>query len=90
MKISIDTKEDSHEEIRKAIRMLSSLVGEDARTNQPDMFSDSDPSPPESGNAFANMFGGDKPAEPSSDSSEPETETSDSDEDKDSPQIMEY
>ena len=28
MKITIDTKEDSHEEIRKVIRMLSSLIGE--------------------------------------------------------------
>jgi len=27
MKISIDTKEDSHEEIRKVIRMLQNLVG---------------------------------------------------------------
>ncbi|MBW3019295.1 hypothetical protein KY329_03880 [Candidatus Woesearchaeota archaeon] len=28
MQITIDTKHDSHQEIRKAIRMLSSLVGE--------------------------------------------------------------
>jgi hypothetical protein len=28
MKITIDTKEDSHDEIRRVIKMLSSLVGE--------------------------------------------------------------
>ena len=29
MKITIDTKEDSNEEIKKLIKMLSSLIGED-------------------------------------------------------------
>jgi len=32
MKISIDTKEDK-EEIRKVIRLLQQIIGEDARTN---------------------------------------------------------
>jgi len=42
MKITIDTKEDSHEEIRKVIRMLSSLVGEqEIISNQGNIFSDS-------------------------------------------------
>tara|TARA_Y100000294_G_C8520193_1_gene322575 strand:- start:813 stop:1139 length:327 start_codon:yes stop_codon:yes gene_type:complete len=41
MKITIDTKEDSHQEIRKIIRMLSSLVGEkEVMSNQSDIFSD--------------------------------------------------
>ena len=40
MKITIDTKEDSHEEIRKIIKMLSSLVGGEVMTNQRDVFSD--------------------------------------------------
>ncbi len=41
MKIQIDTKEDSHEEIRKVIRMLSSLVGEqEAISNQGNIFAD--------------------------------------------------
>ena len=37
MKISIDTKEDSHEEIAKVIRMLQNLVGDSQEvfTNQP-------------------------------------------------------
>ena len=36
MKITIDTKHDSHVEIRKAIRLLSSLVGDSAPyTNEP-------------------------------------------------------
>ena len=38
MKITIDTKEDSHEEIKKIIKMLSSLVGEEAFTNQGNIF----------------------------------------------------
>ena len=36
MKLTIDTKEDSHDEIRKAIRMLSTIVGDEpAYTNSP-------------------------------------------------------
>ena len=38
MKITIDTKEDSHDEIRKIIKVLSSLVGEETFTNQGDVF----------------------------------------------------
>ena len=41
MKITIDTKEDSHEELRKVIKMLSSLVGEEVMSSQSDIFSDS-------------------------------------------------
>lgn len=42
MKITIDTKEDSHEEIRKVIRMLTHLVGEQPETNAPrNIFEDS-------------------------------------------------
>ena len=29
MKLTIDTKEDSHEEIKKAIKMLATIVGEE-------------------------------------------------------------
>ena len=36
MKVSIDTKEDSHEEIKKVIKMLQNLVGDaEVFTNQP-------------------------------------------------------
>ena len=38
MKITIDTKEDSHEEIRKIIKMLSSLVVEEAFTGHGNVF----------------------------------------------------
>lgn len=54
MKISIDTREDSHEEIRKVIKMLQSLVGDaqETFTNQ------SESSNPEAiGSPFANIFG---------------------------------
>jgi len=61
MKITIDTKEDSHMEIRKVIRMLSSLVGEkEIISNQKDVFSDDtdneDTGSSESTGIF-NMFG---------------------------------
>ena len=51
MKITIDTKEDSHEEIKKVISMLSALVGEKVVVNE-----DFEPAA-ESSNAFASMFG---------------------------------
>ena len=53
MKIVIDTKEDSHEDIQKAIRMLSSLIGQEAVNNQGNIFSDD--SKPAEGNVF-NIF----------------------------------
>ncbi|MFC1768645.1 hypothetical protein ACFLZX_02680 [Nanoarchaeota archaeon] len=56
MKISIDTKEDSHEDIKKVISMLQHLVGESAVTNNPNIFEDNEP-PKEEGNVFGNLFG---------------------------------
>ena len=69
MKITIDTKQDSEDEIEKVIRLLSSMIrlqkNKDIFTTGP-----TDPSPeqeseesPETG-AFMNMFGGDEPTEP--------------------------
>ena len=49
MKITIDTKEDSTEEIRKLIRMLLALVGESDFGSQR--------APPASGEGLFNMFG---------------------------------
>ena len=68
MKISIDTKEDSHEEIRKVIRMLQHLVGESSYSNQSNIFDNDSPSLPSSSesesseggtSAFGAMFGDD-------------------------------
>ena len=75
MKITIDTKEDSHEEIRKVIRMLQHLVGETSYSNervskQRNIFEDSSPSiqaspsesaSPQPGSAFAAMFNNNSP-----------------------------
>jgi hypothetical protein len=58
MKITIDTKEDSHIEIRKIIKMLSSLVGEEVATNQGDTFSDDKAQ--EAGSDMFNMFSADE------------------------------
>ena len=37
MKISIDTKEDSHDDIRRAIKLLQNIIGnsQEVFTNQP-------------------------------------------------------
>ena len=52
MKISIDTKEDSHEELKNVIRMLQNLVGESQEvfTNQPGSLQ-------EASSPMANIFG---------------------------------
>jgi hypothetical protein len=67
MKLTIDTKEDSHEDIKKVIKMLQHLVGEHSYTNSPNIFEDTDSfgggsseessSGSEPTNAFVNMFG---------------------------------
>ena len=49
MKISIDTKEDSPDEIRKLIRMLLALVGDSSGYGEK--------APPASGEGLFNMFG---------------------------------
>ena len=62
MKITIDTKEDSPEEIRRVIKMLSSLVGEKEAMGNQDMFSDNS-SGQEAGafNIFSSPDSGSKP-----------------------------
>lgn len=52
MKLTIDTKEDSHDDLRKVIKMLQHIVGDaEVFTNQP---SDSSP---EQSSPIANIFG---------------------------------
>ena len=82
MKISLDTKEDSHEEIKTVIRMLQNIVGESQEifTNAPTASSASETSP------IANIFGdiSTNPTLTSEIKQEPspnETETSESAED---------
>ncbi|MBI2138286.1 hypothetical protein HYU13_01740 [Candidatus Woesearchaeota archaeon] len=74
MKLTIDTKEDSSEEIRKAIQLLSSFISGQYPERQPNIFEDSpgqqnifgeqqpssqaSPSPV---NAFGAMFGDNGP-----------------------------
>ena len=59
MRITIDTKDDSQEDIRKVIRMLSHLVGDDYKTNASSNIFDDDNNDDTTGNAFANLFGDD-------------------------------
>ncbi|MFH2027675.1 MAG: hypothetical protein ABIJ08_00920 [Nanoarchaeota archaeon] len=40
MKITIDTKEDTHSDIKNVIRMLQHLVGENPASNKPNIFED--------------------------------------------------
>ena len=71
MKITIDTKEDSHTDIKRVIGMLQNLVGESkVYSNQGNIFESgdsevkvtetevSDEKPAASGNVFGNIFGG--------------------------------
>lgn len=74
MKITIDTKEDSKEEIERAIHLLSSLVREnrfkevrdEEMRSERGLFSSgsgNSSNPESSNNAFVNMFGGGETAE---------------------------
>jgi hypothetical protein len=85
MKITIDTKEDSAEEIKKAIQLLSALI--QGRTKHSNLFEDDTPvlGPAQeepSGNAFADMFGGTSPPIP-----EPEKQE---EKEEDTPKVIEY
>lgn len=94
MKITIDTKEDSPEEIKNIIKMLSSLIGEKSYTNQPNIFEDSSPEvkPAIEGNVFGNLFDAQtKPAEETQTISTEEPEIEEKEEVKeDSPSVTEY
>ena len=66
MKVSVDTKEDSHEEIKKVIRMLQNLVGESQEifSNEPVQSEASNPEDSgDSGSTFANILS-DMPTSP--------------------------
>ena len=56
MKITIDTKEDSPEEIKNIIKMLSSLIEEKVLTNKQNIFEDSSPEITPQKNVFGNIF----------------------------------
>ena len=90
MKITIDTKEDSHSEIEKAIKLLKSLI--EASSSNSNIFSDdnikTNTESSSSGSIF-NMFGDDTPMpKPSEVISHPNP--SEVEEEEDIPQIMEY
>ena len=84
MKISIDTREDSHEEIKKVIKMLQNLVGDSQEilTNDPNV---SGSASTDTQNAFANILGdvSNAPQEPSA-SSETTNETETAEENSES------
>ncbi len=91
MKITIDTKEDSHEEIKKVISLLSHLIESGSVESKADIFGDNDPGEPSSdeqpsGNAFTNLFGS------SDETSASQVQENDSEEKKeeDNPEIIEY
>ena len=93
MKITIDTKEDSHHEIQKAITLLQSLIS--GRVRNSNVFEDDTPTLPaepssSSEGGIFNMFG-DNSNIPKPEPSEviPKPEPSEVDE-KDDVQLMEY
>ena len=96
MKLTIDTKEDSPEEIKKAIKMLATIVGDEhVYTNSApkaavanifdtsgSMTTEIAPAEPVSGSVFGNIFG--EPS-PSAETTEPSEDKKDEDE---KPQII--
>lgn len=71
MRISIDTAQDSREDIRKAIRLLQALVEHDASQGSKNIFDNPSPdlfgssAPAQESNpvsAFGNLFGDNAPA----------------------------
>ena len=56
MEIKINTQEDSHEDIRKAIKMLQHIIGDpqETYTNEPQLAQESSQS---AGNTFNSIFG---------------------------------
>ena len=60
MKIEIDTNKDSHEDIKKAIKMLQALIGQQNNTHDDYNSYESKKQPDTSPGAF-NMFGDDTP-----------------------------
>lgn len=88
MIITINTKDDSHEDIRKVIRMLQHLVGEHSTFTGQNVFESSssslDSSQPTS--AFGAMFGSENT--PLTDSSS--TETKDKKDDEETPEVIVY
>ena len=77
MKITIDTKEDSHAEIQKVIKMLSSLVsGEEVMGNQGDIFDVDNAT--DTNQKSSDIFGDDNSSIVSNDSSSDSSDSSES------------
>jgi len=95
MKITIDTKEDSHEEIRKVINLLTHMIGEHNVSNQ-NIFDDSptldlptnqpDSAQPSQGNVFGNLFDSSTPKE----TAEQPQDSAETKEQDDPPEIIPY
>ena len=90
MKITIDTKEDSHSEIKKVINLLTHLLGEGGS----EVLS-SDETSEESASAFTNMFGNSEGSESTEESGLESTDDDTPDEDTptddgDVPEIVPY
>ena len=74
MKISIDTKEDSHEEIKKVIKMLQNLVGDSQ-----EIFSNEPQAAQETKSSFNNLFWDASSAEQTADAAVQESGTTQED-----------
>lgn len=95
MKITIDTKEDSHDDLKRVINLLKHLLGESSNgailTDNSSLTDPSEPSAAPS-TGFFNMFGDDnKPDESSPDESLTESDTIEEEKpDDDFPEIIAY
>tara|TARA_Y100000310_G_scaffold62055_1_gene57316 strand:+ start:2711 stop:3196 length:486 start_codon:yes stop_codon:yes gene_type:complete len=79
MRITIDTQQDSHENIKKVIKMLQNIVGEGALSNSPEIIDNpsetSDSSPEPSSSPLMNIFGDDEPSQETSTEKDSEVPT---------------
>ena len=91
MRITIDTKDDSPEDIRKVIRMLSHLVGDDYKTNASSNIFDDDNNDDNAGSALADLFGNDNQQTPENNNYLDALKSEDEEEPEDKPQtVIEY
>lgn len=88
MIITINTKDDSHEDIRKVIRMLQHLLGEHETFTNRNIFDSPSPSldPQQPTSAFGAMFGSE--STPLDDSSS--TEAKEKKDDEETPEVTVY
>lgn len=91
MKITIDTKEDSHEDIKKVISMLQNLIGnEKVYTNQGNIFETEKPAQEGTSDIFNSLFSNQNNESSIKDSNEASKQQLQQKEEDEMPEIIPY